>query len=258
MSLTWFLKAILLPPGLQIVLILLGLIGISSRLNWLRRICKLSLWSGLLSLWLLSLPVVSNWLFYPLEAPYTAYTSEEPPEGLDAIVMLGAGRHYDAGEYGGDTVSHSALWRIRYAAYLAKRWDLPVIISGGKVKSFDKLSEAQIGSSFLNELGVTEVIQEPDSRTTWENAIYTTQLLAQKGHSDIALVTHGYHMRRAIYSFQQAIKGSSINLVPMPTGMKFSSKRGGYWEDWLPSASSLHDSRTALHEYLGLLFYFLK
>ncbi len=251
MMLSTLIKTLLLPPALQIICIVVGL------LMWrmYRRLAIASLLAGLMSLWLLSTPVIGLFLHVWLEAPFQAYTPDEPPQGVEAIVVLGAGRHYQAAEYGDDTLSHSALWRLRYGGYLAKRWDLPVIVSGGNVREFERLPEAAMGADFLKkELGVTTVWQEDRSRNTWENAQFTRDLLIEKSINKVVLVTHGYHMRRSTYSFMQA----GVEHIAMPTGLVAHHSMTGWWGNWLPSAGALGLSYRALHEYMGLLFYRLK
>jgi uncharacterized SAM-binding protein YcdF (DUF218 family) len=218
-------------------------------------LAKMSVFSGMLILWALSLPVVSAYLHQGLESDYVAETPSVTPNDVQAIVVLGAGRHYEAGEYGGDTLSHSALWRLRYRAYLAKRWDLPVLVSGGNVRPFDVVPEAKMGVEFLrNELNVDVAWAESQSRNTWENAQLSTSFLEKQNIHHIALVTHAYHMPRSVYAFQQA----GLTVMPMPTGQLSQQSSAAYWLNWLPSAGALNRSYLALHEYLGLLFYSLK
>lgn len=256
MILSTLLKTLLLPPALQIICIILGIL----LWGWFRRLAVLNLVFGIVSLWCLSLPVVGVYLHAWLEAPYIAETPVLPPEGVDAIVVLGAGRHRDATEYGAseysaDTISHSALWRLRYGGFLANRWDLPVIVSGGNVRQFDVVSEAAMGADFLrNELGVRIVIEEGKSRNTWENAQLSHAVLQVHNYKKVALVTHAYHMRRSAYSFDRA----GVAFVPMPTGLYRAQGSSAWWGNWLPSARGLRMSSLALHEYLGLLFYRLK
>ncbi|MFT7387029.1 MAG: uncharacterized SAM-binding protein YcdF (DUF218 family) [Candidatus Endobugula sp.] len=250
MMLTTLIKTLILPPSLQLLMIVGGL------LIW-RRYRYLA-WSSIavavVSLWALSLPVVSAWLHQQVEAGYIAETPTTKPDGVQAIVVLGAGRHYGAAEYGGDTLSHNALWRLRYGAYLANRWDLPVVVSGGNVRPFDLTPEAEIGMRFLqDEMGVKTVWPESESRNTWENAHLTKVVLDQHGVDHVILVTHAYHMSRSVYAFHRA----GISIVPMPTG-QLSRASPAYWLHWLPSATALQRSYLALHEFLGVIFYSLK
>lgn len=251
-------KTLLMPPALQIILLLLGFIFWRLR----RKLAILCLATGLISLWLLSTPVVSHSLYTWLEAPYltTDENTDVNDEALaqaEAIVVLGGGRHHNATEYGHDidTVSHQSLWRLRYAAYIANRLKLPVVVSGGTVNDPSLTPEAELGAQVLtSELGVYPVWQERESKNTWENAYLTSKLLEEKGIKNIILITHGYHMRRSSYSFTQA----GVQHYPMITGAMSTRTLPLWSQRWLPTGSALVNSRRALHEYLGLLFYRLK
>lgn len=246
------LKPLFLPPAIQLICLLLSLLLRRSQ-PWLSRFL---MFFGVISLYVLSLPTVSHGLYQWLEKPYAAATPKSPPNSVQAIVVLGAGRHINTKEYGGDTVSQSMLWRLRYGALLAKQWHLPLIVSGGSVYPEDQLSEAVLAVSFLrDELGVENVWLEERSRNTWENAHYTGELLEKRDLKQVALVTHGYHMRRASYSFERA----NISHVPMPTGMEAHlSVPITSFRAWVPKAKYLNHSSVAIHEYLGLIFYRLK
>jgi uncharacterized SAM-binding protein YcdF (DUF218 family) len=84
--------------------------------------------------------------------------------------------------------------------------------------------------------------------------------LKQQNISTVLLVTHAYQMRRAHHSFIEA----GVDVITMATGF-IGSRLGSksepwyeWWDAWLPSAWSLNQSRVALHEYLGLLFYVIR
>ncbi len=110
------------------------------------------------------------------------------------------------------------------------------------------------------EFSIEHIITESASRDTWQNAHNTAELLKENNFTRVLLVTHAYHMRRARYAFER----SGVDVIPMATGF-FSARlqsKGrawyGWWDDWLPRASSLNRSSIALHEYLGLLVYQLR
>ena len=52
----------------------------------------------------------------------------KPPQ---AIVILGAGRHYNSLKFESDTPNEYALERIRYGVWLARRTLLIILVSGG-------------------------------------------------------------------------------------------------------------------------------
>lgn len=254
-------KTFLMPPALQLLLMVLAFL-LWKRRVFLSRLIMFFAWASLVAL---SLPVVSTKLFAWLEAPYLDSTDYQgqiqqriQQRSPKAVVVLGGGRTRNAPEYDGDQVSEASLWRLRYGAILAKQHQLPVIASGGTVYPYELKTEAQMAAQALEgEWGVETVWQEGNSRDTWRNAQQTAALLAVQLEQDtlppVILVTHAYHMRRAQYAFEQA----GVAVIPAATGFK-SVEASGWWNDWLPKSYYLHQSRTALHEYLGLLFYRLR
>ena len=105
----------------------------------------------------------------------------------------------------------------------------------------------------LEKVASKKIMLESNSRNTWENAHKTAQILKEKNIGNILLVTHAYHMRRAVLAFEAA----GVTVVPMATGFR-STQNISWLNAWLPTASTLQQSRVALHEYIGLVVYSLK
>ncbi|RMG33348.1 MAG: hypothetical protein D6720_11630 [Gammaproteobacteria bacterium] len=104
------------------LLILAG--GIAWRRAWARAVFVFAS----LVLPVLSLPIVSPMLAMPLE-PYPALAPDRLKNiEAQAFVVLAAGRHTGAPEYGGDTVGAISLQRARYAAFLQRHTGLPLIV----------------------------------------------------------------------------------------------------------------------------------
>ena len=243
-ELIMIIKFLILPPG---GLILLGLIGL---LLSRRILGKFLLTVTLLLLYMLSTPFISNYLLSELEihpaiSPYKIRTTQ-----AEAIVVLGGERYSDAPEYGQDTIGGSLLERVRYTAWVQRRTRLPVIISGGDVET-EKVPEAQLASNTLKyEYGIKVLAIEGMSVNTRENAQLTKKLLDQQKIKKILLITHAWHMPRALREFQSA----GVEAIPAPTAFLSQRTRfdGTRVSDWLPSPIKLRNSNIALHEYLGL------
>jgi len=235
-----------LPLGSVILLLVIGLLLI--RRHWRSAATLVAL--ALLGLYTLSLPLTADKLLRSLEA-YPALRPQDIKDSpAQAIVVLGAGRYPGAPEYGGDTVSTGGLERLRYAAHLHRLTGLPLVVSGGSPLG-EALSEAVLmRASLSNDFHVTEVWIEDQSRTTAENAFFTKILLDEKGIHHVYLVTHAWHMPRAVDIFQQA----GLAVTPAPS-MFATARNSGAWLDWLPDAGALHDTSLALHEKLGLLWH---
>ncbi|MEN8177097.1 MAG: YdcF family protein [Pseudomonadota bacterium] len=247
-STTQLIDSLLLPPGGPILLAFIGLVF--WRLGLGRRLFVFAL----VLLWISSLPATEKLLFAGLET-YPAL-DEQTLNNLeaDAIVLLGARRYLNAPEYAGDTAGPPMLVRLRYAARLARRLDLPVIPSGGITGNIGQ-AEAQIYAKILrDEYGVRVEHIEPRSHNTWENARYTAQLMKKLGLEKIILVTDAAHMPRAIYSFEV----NGIDPIPAPTWFLSLSEQKLAFSHFLPNGAAMANIAYALHEYLGTLKYRLQ
>jgi uncharacterized SAM-binding protein YcdF (DUF218 family) len=76
--------------------------------------------------------------------------------------------------------------------------------------------------------------------------------LRQAGVERIVLVSHAWHLRRAVPQFE----GHGLDVIP--AGTQFSDSRIDSYLSLLPSALGLRDSYFALHEWLGILWYKLR
>lgn len=240
-----YIKFLFLPLVLILIFFILSL------LTWRNRNRSLKwLILGLLAFILLSLPVVSQKLINPLQNIPPAIGIKREPSA--AIVVLGGGRTFYAPEYQTpDDVNKETLVRIRYAAYLAKKSHLPLLVSGGRLFG-EKLSEAQVMQRALErDFGVKVKWLEEESRNTQENAQKSLELLQKNKIKKIYLVTQAMHMRRSLLSF----KNKEIEVVPAPTGFVNLLTPGGAVLDWIPSAATFANSNYAFYEYEGLVWY---
>ena len=237
-------KSLVLPPGLFILLLVLAFL--------LRRISLIVI--ALIALYFLSTPYVARLLIDELET-YPVLTDDQiDKERADAIVVLGGGRYTGAPEYGGDTVGGYTLVRLRYAAYLHHKTDLPIIASGGSPYQEEAVSEAVLAKHVLeNEFQTGKVMTEGKSPNTRKNALYTAKLLKRKGIESIYLVTHAIHMPRALDEFKRA----GIEAIPAPTRFIGSDLNlTPTYRQWLPTR--LNDTTTALKEHIGRMWYSLR
>jgi uncharacterized SAM-binding protein YcdF (DUF218 family) len=244
----WTLKNLILPPGGIVLIWLLGLL-LSKRI-----LGKLLLLTAPALLYLLSTPYISVRLMQPLET-FPALTPADVSNGTaQAIVVLGSGTYESANEYDGqDTAGRLLLERIRYAAWLHHRTGLPIIPSGGGENR--ERSEAQIMRQILEqEFGAKVLALEGQSRTTWENAHKTKTLLDEMQIKKFILVTHAWHMPRAVGSFRAA----GAEPIAAPTAFVGDHRLENNWKDWRPSPGAFNDSYLALHEYVGKAWYALR
>ncbi len=240
----------LLPPGVIIVVAVLGLI---IQIRWIL-VGSLIVALSIMALLILSLPLTGQQLMEGLESRFPPLALSAPPAGEapGAIVVLGGGRYTDAAEFGeGDSVSRETLERLRYGVYLHRLTGLPILVSGGAPYG-EKVPEAELMQATLKRDFLVEARWvEGKSANTYQNAEFSLPILSAAGIKHVYLVTHAWHMPRAVWSFETV----GISTVPAPMGFSTLGKEERETLGYYPSARGLQMSSTALRERLGLLWY---
>jgi len=233
-----------LRPVLPILLLLI-VVGCSrwTSQRW-RRIALL----GCAALFLWAWPPFA-WLFSgTLEWHYPAAI----PSGgtAEAIVVLSGG-----GWPGNPSQPHpfpalDTYNRCRCAAWLHTHWrPLPVIASGG---AWDAVVLSILMRPVLEASGVPAamIATEERSTSTYENALYTAELLRQRGIRKIVLVTDANHMLRSERSFRK----QGLEVAPAPCNFNALTFK---WSlaNFLPSGKAALINDDVLHEWIGLVWY---
>ncbi|TRO12410.1 YdcF family protein [Ectopseudomonas mendocina] len=249
MPIRYILKQLLMPPGILLLLMLLGW--------WLRRrfprLAFTCFVTGFGGLWLMSLPAVMQWSAGLLEREPALEEARWATlaQRADAIVILGAGREQnDPGWGGADQPGLMALERLRYAARLARASGLPMAATGGLHYGQPPSEAALMADAMKRDYGLEIRWLEEQSRTTWENAVLSADLLQPQGVRRVVLVTQAWHMPRARWSFEQA--GFEVISAPMGyLSAGYDRPLGG----WLPESRVIWQSSQLLNEAIGLLVY---
>lgn len=165
----------------------------------------------------------------------------------NAIILLGAGttRVPD----GTVEPSFYAFGRIARAAAVYQQChasgnDCKLLVSGGDAVHSGR-AEALVYSDLLVGMGVprSDLVLEPRSLSTWQNAQFSRPLLAAYHPQKLVLVTSGMHMPRALLYF------GHFGMHPEPVRADLLRARKG----WLPSSWNAMVFDLALHEYIGQL-----
>ena len=248
MPFRYFVKQLLLPPGILLLFLLAAW--------WLRhsrpRLAGVLFAVGLGGMWLMSLPVMVEWSARTIEREPALAPNEwsSLSERADAIVLLGSGRERDDPAWGSDQPTGIGLERQRYAAQLAKASGLPVLVTGG-LHYGTPPSEAQIMADSLREDSGLEVRwKEERSRTTWENAQMSAEILLPQGIKRVVVVTQAWHMPRSVWSFEKA----GFEVVPAPVGF-LSVDNARPLGGWMPEYKSVWQSGLLLNEAVGQIAY---
>lgn len=249
--LTNLLAGLLLPPANGLLPAFAGLFLLRRRPRLGRGLVAFGL--GLLTLQ--SLPVVSDGLLDVLESRHPPL----PMAGLarleaDAVVILGAGRYRKPPELGGeDDVRQLALERLRYGALVARESGRPILVAGGAPDGYGRPEAEAMAAALARDFRIRARWLEGRSEDTRQNALNSAAILLPLGVTRIALVTHAFHMPRAVGAFEAA----GFQVVPAPT-VYLGYRRPPILLDFLPRYDALRNSGLALHEFLGLIWYRLR
>ncbi len=197
-----------------------------------------------------------EWQYLPLETYPRA----------EVIVVLGGSTN--SAQYPRQMVEVSGAGdRILYAAQLYHQGAASkLLLTGGYIDWMaEREAPANDMAEILRMLGVPEeaLWYETDSRNTYENALFTRRILAEKGIDRIILVTSAMHMPRAVGLFEK----QGFEVIPAPADYNVTQAD---WErlwqfnlttqlfNFLPGVGNLSDTTVALKEYIGIWTYRLR
>lgn len=245
-------KLFLFPPLAVLVLVAVGYL--LRRRSW-RRLGGAIIVAALLGLYVASMPAFGTLALRVVQV-HPGFGPDEPVPEAEAIVVLSAGRRGDSTAYGGDTVGPMTLERLRYAAHLHRRSGLPILVTGGLAEDDSPGLAPLMARTLEEDFGAPVRWQENRAANTAQNAIYSAEILQEEGIGRVLVVTHGWHMPRAVYAFEIA------GLTPVPAPMAIAPPDPFSWDfevgDFLASPWALADNCYVLHEWLGLAWYRLR
>lgn len=254
------LTALALPPVPLLILIL-----IAGRMLGSRRRAggAVLLILSVLALWLSCCAGIGNalerWILRPppsLSDSRIAAIRQEPASRKPVVLILGGGRETLAPEYREAHLAPRSMQRLHYGLWLARQLNAPVMFSGGTgLSQVAGPAEADIAARIAErDYGRRLRWIENGSRDTRQNAASSLSMLEGQGISDVILVTHAWHMPRAVRAFEEAAKRSkqSMQIIPAPMGMASAVDLPAL--NWLPTQEGFAKVRLTLREALGLLF----
>lgn len=261
-------SAIVYPAGMAFFLIATGMglwrWGRSDR--WQRRGRWLAV-AGLAVFYLFSNGLVAEQLALSLERRVMA---PDPMPHADGVIVLGGGISPRA--YPRQTAEvHDAGDRLLYGAHLIREGlaDWMVCAGGGGELSEIEQTEAEAMQEMLSWMGVAEeqITLDTKSRNTRENAAESLPLAVERGARSVFLVTSASHMPRSlgIYRKQAEQLGiTDLEIIPAPCDyLEIDPEKHPPWYyrvamSLLPNAGALRNSTQILHEYYGMVYYWLR
>lgn len=194
----------------------------------------------------------------------------DPLPQADGVIVLGGGISPRA--YPRQTAEvHDAGDRLLYGAHLLREGHAAwmVCAGGGGELSYIKQTEAEAMQEMLAWMEVDEaqITLDTKSRNTRENAAESLPLAVARGARRVFLVTSASHMPRSLGIFRKQASQLGIEdleIIPAPCDYLVIDPEQYpplYYRlamNLLPNAGSLRISTQILHEYYGMVYYWLR
>ena len=245
---SWLSYSSLIPPNLFILLAMIGVL-----IAWRRRPLGLVLATAAIgTLYLVAMPVTAAALIRSVEAVASAEPRLPSAAAPGAIVVVSADARRSGIPGKPDTVGPLTLERLAEAARQQRRLKLPVLVSGGPTGTPGPPFAALMGNVLEEDFGIPVRWREERSRNTFENALFSAEILRGAGIASAVVVAHPWDMARVLWSFEAV----DYPVVPAPT-LEIASPPLSVGA-FLPQVPALLESYYALHELIGLAWYRLR
>ncbi len=175
--------------------------------------------------------------------------ADHPPQ---AIIILGAEVIRTHDEKLGVRPGLLTLDRLRTGAALQRRTGLPILVTGGTTQPRTPAVGLVMEQSLQDDFRTPPRWVEPKSADTWENARFSADILRAEGINSVYVVTHSWHMRRAILAFE----GTGLTVTAFPTSLDDALSYNLF--DFVPRASGWQIGFFAAHEWIGYGWYKLR
>jgi uncharacterized SAM-binding protein YcdF (DUF218 family) len=181
------------------------------------------------------------------------------PNQVEGVIVLGGViDEYVIGKRG-IPKSLSAAGSPKLDAFLEVTRRYPTarhVFSGGSITLIrNRDTEADVVRRIFARLGVdtTKIVWEDRSRSTWENAVFSYELLKPEAGQSWIIITSGRHMPRAVGAFRKA---GWTGLIPFPVDFATDYELSEFTAQFRLGAN-LSDLSEAIREYVGLTAYYL-
>ncbi len=191
---------------------------------------------------------VKTWLRAPLENHFAV--PEPLPETIDGIIVLGGAVVVQITASRSQVTLGDAAERMTESLALAQRYpEATLLFSGGSGELVERqLSEADVAAMFYEQLGLepARLLFEQRSRDTYENALFSYELVNPQPGERWLLVTSAVHMPRAVGVFQ------ALGWPVLPYPVDFRSVENPTFEPSLNVLDNITGIDGIVREWVGL------
>jgi uncharacterized SAM-binding protein YcdF (DUF218 family) len=220
-------------------IIVLLVIGVTLSLTRYRRLGRsITLTTVATSLIILVFPI-GSWATAPLE---NRFARPVLPNQVDGILVLGGGENPELFQRRGTAAVIYSEGRLVEAIALSRRFPQARIVFSG--------FEAEVARAAFEQLGadINRISFEGRARNTWENLLFSKDLIHPRPDETWLLVTHAISIPRAVGVARQV----GWHVLPWPVDYQTGVIGSSFSPDFAGHLGSLE---VAAHEWIGLFVY---
>ena len=241
---------LLSPDSLLLILILLTLVLLYIGKNKQAKIVLTTI-SGILII--LSFFSIGEWLLYPLETRFP--TNPRLPQQIDGIIVLSGAENSLLSSVWDQVELNAASERDLTFLSLAKKYPTAKLIFTGGTGSLinQEYKAADVAKKLFEQQGfdTTRILFERESRNTYENVVYSKNLVKSIKNENWILITTSWHMPRSVGIFCKA----GWPVIPYPVDHQ--TNKDNLFRINFNLIDNLQILKTAIKEGLGLFAYYL-
>jgi uncharacterized SAM-binding protein YcdF (DUF218 family) len=240
------LSQLVMPIPFSIMLLIIAAILWRTQRAMLLRFGRVALVTAIAVLVLTSQSQLSYFLADSLESQYQV--NHQPITGTCVVMVLGSGHREQQGLTAVQQLSSTALARLTEGIRQFGLGQHCTLVVSGWNGGNQLTAHGTIMAQAAQELGIpiASIVLFTDPQDTIEEAYALKHIV---GYKTFRLVTSATHMPRSMRIF------TSLGMQPQPAPSDFIAKRS-YW--WRLDADQLLTSQRAIHEYVGMLWLWIK
>lgn len=228
---------VIIAPGNFIILMLI--VGLAISATRYRRTGRWITFVTAASLVVLLVFPVGGWAMSPLE---NRFPRPQLPDHVDGILVLSGGENPDLFEIRGTAATIFSEGRLIEALVLARRFPQARIVFSGV--------EAPVARAAFEKMGapMDRFTFENRARNTWENLLFSKNLIGPKAGETWLLVTHAVSIPRAMGIARQV----GWNMLAWPVDYQTGEQEFHFSFQFAGNVGALE---IAAHEWIGLVVY---
>ncbi|HEX7046516.1 MAG TPA: YdcF family protein [Gammaproteobacteria bacterium] len=233
---------------LLVLLIVLAVFAFRAEIGSVLRRWRFVLLAAAAWCWLVTTPVVINWLALQLENKYPRIAAHDVLPSRPAIIVLSAGAAFERSLPDRLQLNLASYRRTQAAVALWQRTQGTLVFAGTIIPDGAHPVSRRMAMLAM-QFGVPPdaIRTETKSLNTYENLRNAMQMIEPE--RQIIIVTSAMHMPRAM------AVANELGLEAIAAPADFRAKQDMTWRAWLPDSGTRPLLKQVLHEWLGRAWY---